>query len=72
MSQLEIRVAELEAALKPFAEAAKGFKKGNAPLMYMETDEQAYVLFRDDDSERELTVQELLNAAKVLGLEITT
>lgn len=70
MNDLLIRIAQMEAALKPFADAAQGFKKGDAQLMYMETDEQAYVLFCGDDSERELTVQDLLNAAKVLGVEI--
>lgn len=72
IQKLEARIDELKKALKPFADAADGFKlkSRNTPLEYLESDGNYCSLYYqyedgDDTDDIELTVAELLQARNV-------
>ena len=60
------RIQELEAALRPFAQAADGFKDGDIYLEYRESDGSYVQLYQDNEALQSLTTQNLINAANVM------
>lgn len=64
--KLIARIEALEAALKPFARAAEGFRNPDIEIEYQETDEQYYNIFSDIDNLIPLKVADLQNAATTL------
>ena len=62
------RIEELEAALKPFADAAEGFKENgrSLDLEYQESNGEMYILYIDDAKKFPLKVAHLIDAAKAM------